>query len=141
MDTEKVIVKLISPTGDIMTADLLINDNIGGDEDTVIIEIDINQKNFSGKCDNHFGALVELRRCLEKDNIHVFCNGTAKNVYPSAMQFSMGNTRKAYKLSLGKQAFMKDMVDIFDYDQDCEFVTVNEQMRFYNDWIQSLSNR
>jgi hypothetical protein len=69
------------------------------------------------------------------------CNGAAKNVFPSSMQFSMGNTRKAYKLSYGKQAKLEDMVDIFEFEEGLEFVSVDEQLQFYNQWINSVMKR
>lgn len=100
MDTEKKVINLLFTSNVTKTADLLINENIEGDEDSIILEIDVNQNKYWGKGDNCFDALVELRRCLERENIQIMCNGAGKNVYPSPMQFSMGNTRKAYKTCL-----------------------------------------
>lgn len=76
---------------------------------------------------------------LEKYNLQIICNGSARNVYPSAMQFSMGNTRKAYQLYPGKQAAMNDLVDIFDCDENLEFTSVEKQINYFNDWIKSFS--
>lgn len=138
MDTEKKMVKLLFCNTDIKNAELFIYDNIEGDEDCVILEIDVNCKKFRGQSDNSFDALKELRECLEKEKIQIMCNGAGRNVYPSPMQFSMGNTRKAYKTYLGQQARMSDWVDIFDYKEYLEFVSINEQLKFNGEWVDSI---
>jgi hypothetical protein len=138
MDTEKKVINLLLASNDTKIVDLLIKENIEGDEDSIILEIDINQNKYWGKGDNYFDALVELRKCLERENIQIMCNGAGKNVYPSPMQYSMGNTRKAYKACLGKQARMADLVDIFDCDEGLAFVSIDEQAKFNAKWISSL---
>ncbi|EKR10514.1 hypothetical protein LEP1GSC122_3861 [Leptospira kirschneri serovar Valbuzzi str. 200702274] len=40
---------------------------------------------------------------------------------------------------MGEQAKSKDIVDIFDCDNHLEFATVDEQEKFYRDWISSLT--
>jgi hypothetical protein len=138
VDTEKKMVKLQFFRSDIREVDLFIYDNIEGDEDSVILEVDINGKKFEGHGDNCFDALKELRKCLEKEEIQIMCNGAGRNVYPSAMQFDFGNTRKAYKKHLGIQAKMSDLVDILDYSEDVEFVSIDEQLHFENEWFESF---
>lgn len=81
---------------------------------------------------------MDLRRELEKNEIQIICNGAAKNVYPSRMQLSMGTGIKAYKMYIGKQAKMSDVVNIFDCDGELEFVKIEEQSNFYNEWLRSL---
>ena len=141
MDTEKITVKLLFCNTDIRIVDLFIYDDIEGDEDSVILEIDINSNNFSGQSNNDFDALKELRKCLEKEKIQIMCNGAGRNVYPSPMQFDFGNTRKAYKKYLGQQARMSDLIDIFDYEDDLEFVSIDEQLKFQNKWSNSISKK
>jgi hypothetical protein len=138
MDTENRIINLVSAFSETKTANLRIEENIESDEDSIILEIEINQNKFCGKGDNYFDALVQLRRCLERENIQIMCNGAGKNVYPSPMQFSMGNTRKAYKTYLGKQAKMADLVDIFDCEDGMVFVSIDEQMKYNTQWISSF---
>ncbi len=72
-------------------------------------------------------------------NIQIYCNFAVRNIYPSNMQRSMGTGRTAYQLYLREQAKSKDVVDILDYDNILEFVTVDEQEKFYRDWISSLA--
>jgi len=138
MDTEKILVRLLFCKTEIKTTNLLIYDEIENDEDSVILEIDINGKKFGGQSDNYFDALKELRKYLEKENIQIMCNGAARNVYPSPMQFSMGNTRNAYKTYLGQQARMSDWIDIFDYEEGLEFVRIDEQFKFNSEWVKSF---
>ena len=54
------------------------------------------------------------------------------------MTLAMGEGRRAYKMTWGKQALMKDLVDIFDYDESLICCSVEEQNRYYMDWIRSL---
>jgi hypothetical protein len=66
------------------------------------------------------------------------CNGAAKNVYPSPMQISMGTGRFAYKQYIGKQARTEDVVDIFDCDNSLDFVGIEEQYKFHEEWCKSI---
>lgn len=88
--------------------------------------------------ENYFIILQELRIDLEKDGVDLLCNGSSVDVYPSAMQLSMGGGDKAYRLKMGFHTQMNDIVDIFDYDED-KFVkgTVAEQTEFYKRWVLS----
>ena len=53
------------------------------------------------------------------------------------MEKEFGGT-KAYKLQMGKQATLNDVVDIFDYDNGLKIGSVKEQEEFYENWIESL---
>jgi hypothetical protein len=79
--------------------------------------------------------LIGLRRELEKKNIIIMCNGGAENVYPSAMQQSMGTGRVAYKLYLGQKAKMADVVDIFEYEENLKYANIDKQINFFKKWI------
>jgi hypothetical protein len=54
------------------------------------------------------------------------------------MVISTGIGRLAYKLHLGGQAKIEDLVDIFDCVVNLKFVTINQQLTFYEDWFKSL---
>ena len=82
-------------------------------EDEINLKIEIENMVYFSKSDN----IVELRKKLELNNIYLLCNASAINVYPSLMQKEFGGT-KAYKLQMGKQATLSDVVDIFDYDSE-----------------------
>ena len=77
--------------------------------------------------DDCFSALQDIRRVLEEDGLAAYCYGSSRNVFPSGMSRSMGGGRKAYRLSLGKQGRMADLVDIFTAGPDIELVSVEEE--------------
>ena len=106
-------------------------------EGEINLEIEIERTIYFSKSDNIFDSVVELRKKLELNNIYLLCNASAINVYPSGMQKEFGGT-KAYKLQMGKQATLNDVVDIFDYDSELKIGSVKEQEEFYKNWIESL---
>ena len=106
-------------------------------EDEINLKIEIERAIYFSKSDNIFDSVVELRKKLELKNIYLLCNASAINVYPSGMQKEFGGT-KAYKLQIGKQATLSDVVDIFDYDNGLKIGSVKEQEEFYENWIESL---
>ena len=101
------------------------------------LKIEIERAIYFSKSDNIFDSVLELRKKLELNNIYLLCNASAINVYPSGMQKEFGGT-KAYKLQMGKQATLNDVVDIFDYDSELKIGSVKEQEEFYENWIESL---
>jgi len=106
-------------------------------EDEINLKIEIERAIYFSKSDNIFDSVVELRKKLELKNIYLLCNASVINVYPSGMQKEFGGT-KAYKLQMGKQATLTDVVDIFDYDNGLKIGSVKEQEEFYENWIESL---
>ena len=106
-------------------------------EDEINLKIEIERTIYFSKSDNIFDSVVELRKKLELNNIYLLCNASAINVYPSGMQKEFGGT-KAYKLQMGKQALLIDVVDIFDYDSELKIGSVKEQEEFFENWIESL---
>ena len=106
-------------------------------EDEIKLKIEIERTIYSSKSDNIFDSVVELRKKLELKNIYLLCNASVINVYPSGMQKEFGGT-KAYKLQMGKQATLSDVVDIFDYDSELKIGSVKEQEEFFESWIESF---
>ena len=106
-------------------------------ENEINLKIEIETTIYFSKSDNIFDSVVELRKKLELNNIYLLCNASAINVYPSGMQKEFGGT-KAYKLQMGKQAILIDVVDIFDYDSELKIGSVKEQEEFYKSWLESL---
>lgn len=106
-------------------------------EDEINLKIEIKRTIYFSKSDNIFDSVVELRKKLELNNIYLLCNASVINVYSSGMQKEFGGT-KAYKLQMGKQATLNDVVDIFDYDNGLKIGSVKEQEEFYENWIESL---
>ena len=106
-------------------------------EDEINLKIEIERTIYFSKSGNIFDSIVELRKKLELKNIYLLCNASVINVYPSGMQKEFGGT-KAYKLQMGKQALLIDVVDIFDYDSELKIGSVKEQEEFYKSWLESL---
>lgn len=93
---------------------------------------------FEGQADNYFDALKLLRKELEKYNYQIVCKGACRNVYPSAMILCMGEGRKAYTLREGVPAKFDDLVDIFDFHEELECVSVADQESYYDYWFDSI---
>lgn len=139
VDIEKVKVKFLRGRSNLVDGELILFEEVTNDEDVVMIEITVDEQKFSSKNDNFFLALQDMRIELERNRIQIICNGAARNIYPSAMQMSMGVGRKAYKLYKGQQARMVDVVDIFECDESLDFVSVEQQSKFYGEWIMGFS--
>ncbi|WP_208615661.1 hypothetical protein [Gottfriedia luciferensis] len=137
---EEKIIKLIFQGDKLIEVLIELYEEAPEDEDMVMLKIKLEQKERRYIGDNFFEALEKLRQDLEEENIQIICNGSALNVYPYPMALSMGSGRLAYKLSFGKQALLKDLVDIFDCDNTLNFVSILEQRNFYNDWLNSLKS-
>jgi len=86
-----------------------------------------------------FDALKKIRLNLEAKGVRILCAGARKDLFTSGMSRSMGGGRKAYLLKMGEPAKMDSLVDIFDSAPVETVGTVDEQQRFYNDWIDSIS--
>ena len=138
MNIERKVVKLLINEEKMILADLVLHEEVIDDEDMVLLELNIDSQKICYKSENFFSALQNLRKELEKKNIQIICNGTAKNIYPSSMQMSMGSGRAAYKLCIGEQARNSDAVDIFDCDEELEFVNIEEQHKYYAEWLKSI---
>ncbi len=108
------------------------------DNDVCRLVCEYRGKSIQADKDNYFDALCSIRRMLEAESLIPMCYGASLNVYPSPMAYDMGNTQKAYKLTLGKSARSSDLVDIFATGLDITPASVDEQARFYDQWIGSL---
>ncbi|MEH7515070.1 hypothetical protein V7146_20325 [Gottfriedia acidiceleris] len=138
MVKEERKIKLVSQ-GKKQSEELLeIFEEAPNNEDMVMLRIGLNGQDFCYINENFFDALLMLRQDLEEMNIQINCNGAALDVYPSPMSLSMGNGRLAYKLQTGKQAKSEDLVELFDCDFNLNFVSIDEQQRFYKEWLNSL---
>ena len=106
-------------------------------EDEINLKIEIKNVIYFSKGDNIFDSIVELRKKLESKDIYLLCNASVVNIYPSSMQKDFGGT-KAYKLQMGKQAVLADVVDIFDYNNELKIGSVEKQKKIYENWLKSL---
>lgn len=92
---------------------------------------------FAG--DDLFGALIALRREMERRGGRLLCAGARRNVYPSGMSRSMGGARQAYVLKLGEPATV--LVDIFDRADVSDVGTIDEQSAYKTRWAASLKEK
>lgn len=105
------------------------------EDDLIIISTKLNDEVITVTDDFYFIALQKIRIKLLDKEIDLKCYGAMENVYPSPM---MMNTTKGYFLRKGQQAKEKDIVDIFDYFDIKNSVSVEKQNLFYHNWIKSL---
>jgi len=138
LNYESKTIKLAMNDGKIFEGMLKLYEESPDDEEMVLIELLILGDTISFKHENFFLALQSLRQHLEDKHIQVMCNGAALNVYPSTMQLSMGTGRLAYKVKFGEPAKLKDVVDIFEFDNSLRFVKIEEQLSYHIRWSKSL---
>ena len=93
---------------------------------------------IAARATDYFEAMCQIRTQLEAEGWRPVCYGSSRNVYPSSMARDMGLGRKAYKIQLGRPAFSTDLVSIFDVGPDVQPSSVEEQKRFWLQWLGSL---
>lgn len=84
----------------------------------------------------------DFYKCLGKvradhPNVIFLCKGAKINVHPSTMSSQMSLGVKAYELTLGKQALLSDIVNIFDYEEKNLTNDPNLQEEFFLQWFWS----
>ena len=138
MSTESISIKVKLSDGSFAEGCFTLHDQIPCSPDDVQLDIVFFDRKESVVAQDFFEALVQLRKRLEPENIWLFCNGTAENVYPSAMARSMASGLEAYKLTLGKQAKTQDLDPIFVMSFELTPAKVQIQQAFYEKWLNSL---
>ncbi|GFM66073.1 hypothetical protein PSCICJ_21910 [Pseudomonas cichorii] len=105
------------------------------DPPSIKLNLEKSGKTFHGE--NLFCCFIKLRR--ELPDIKFLCKGAKKNVHPSRMSSQMSSGLMAYELEIGKQALRKDMVNIFDYEENDLTNDPDIQSEYFSNWIKSLS--
>lgn len=90
------------------------------------------------KSSNPLSALNTIREQMELEGLYPLCCGARLDVAVSGMAKGSRATRKVYKLELGKQATLEDLVDIFDPTNKEDVASLQDQQKFYQLWINSL---
>jgi len=137
MIKENIFVDLLKDNRTIIKAEMAVYEESPYNEANVLIEIRYNKKTISKESEYFFSALQDVRKELEQENIIILCNGAARNVYPSPMQMSFGGS-KAYILRRGCPTRLVDVVDIFERNDALIFTSVEEQSKYYDDWLRSI---
>ena len=130
-------VNLELPRGVIVPAKFLIWNEAPEDREMVKVSLQFNSREIASTAHDYFSAMCSIRRVLEKENGLLHCYGASRNVYPSGMCRDMGAGMKAYKMQMGSHARLSDLVCIFDTGPDISPATVDEQERFYKEWLAS----
>lgn len=84
---------------------------------------------------NYFPAYQHFRDQMLLLGYGMKCNGSRINAVQSGM---MGATDKIYLVELGRQAWMKDIVKIWEYAEIKEFPDTEQQQAFFAQWTKSL---
>lgn len=135
MPDETYNVKLIGQAGESLDAAF----DLDPDQDPCTLRLRYSGGELTATEEDFFEALCTIRRQLEGVGLRPDCYGASRDVYPSPMSRGMGGGLKAYKLRMGGQAQMADLVFIFDRGLDTEPVTVGEQEEYYRRWVKSLA--
>lgn len=90
-------------------------------------------KSYTG--DDFYECLGHLRE--DHPEIVFLCKGAKVNVHPSSMSSQMSLGAKAYELTMGKNASRKDVVDIFDYEENNLTNDPKVQQRFFKQWMEA----
>ncbi|MBP1996933.1 hypothetical protein [Paenibacillus eucommiae] len=104
MHNETIKVLLYRFNGECIKGEFFLFEESPRNQDMVLLQLQFDEQNLSSQNENFFNALLDIRTDLELMNIQIACYGAAKNVYPTTMQLSMGDGRKAYKHTLGHPA-------------------------------------
>jgi hypothetical protein len=88
-----------------------------------------------------FEALVAVRRSFEERGYRLLCAGSRPDIFASSMSRDMGGGRKINIVTMGQQADLDTLVDIFDYAGPDLVGTVEEQYAFRRKWLDSFRNR
>lgn len=93
----------------------------------------LSPKTYTGKNFYHCFGLIR------KDNplVTFFCKGSKLNVHPSSLSSQMSLGLKAYELTNGAEPSLKDVVSIFDYENENLTNSPELQREFFLQWIGS----
>ncbi|NWD71223.1 hypothetical protein HX870_26855 [Pseudomonas gingeri] len=94
---------------------------------------DIIEKTYIAE--DFYECLGKIRE--EHPEIKFLCKGSKINVRPSSMSSQMSLGIKAYELTLGKASSPRDIVDIFDYEENNLTNSREEQEAFYIQWCKT----
>ena len=114
---------------------------VSDDSDLLLLHIKAEGIRLSATAHDCFSALVDVRNQLKEIGAYPLIMGAHKKVYPSPMQRSMGDGRKAYLQRMGNPALLSDCVDIFDPCNEDDVSSVEAQEQYHNNWIAEARDR
>ncbi len=137
-EAERYPVAVIDAAGGVAVGELQVWEEAPGQAEAVLVRLVLGGESVQAVAEDCFAALVELRRGLEATGRLLVCNGSSLDVYPSGMSRSMGAGQKAYRLTMGRQALMADLVSIFETAPGVRPSRVDQQAAFFEQWLASL---
>lgn len=91
------------------------------------------RKSYTG--DDLYKCLGNIRK--DHPDVIFLCKGAKINVHPSSMSSQMSLGVKAYELTPGKRAFLDDIVNIFDHEENNLTNDPDVQKEFFLRWFWS----
>jgi hypothetical protein len=85
-----------------------------------------------------FEALIAMRRSFEERGYRLLCAGARPDIFASSVSRDMGGGRKVSIVTMGLQADLDTLVDIFDYAGPDLVGTVEEQYAYRRKWLASF---
>ncbi len=134
-DAEQFVVPLLQPDGTYFMSSVVLTESESGDCHLLMT---CEEWTLESTAEDWFDAFCAVRRDLETRELLPACYGAHLHAFPSGMSRSMGGGRQLYRLTIGKQARMNDLVGLFDAGQDVIPSTVDDQRKFFDQWIDSL---
>lgn len=138
LEADRYPVEVLGGVGGAAVGELQVWEEAPGDAGAVLVRLVLGGEAVQVVAEDCFAALVQLRRGLEATGRLLVCNGSSLDVYPSGMSRSMGVGQKAYRLTMGRQALMADLVSIFETAPGVQPSRVDEQAAFFEQWVASL---
>lgn len=106
--------------------------------ENIVLAVTIDGEEFSASNYSYLPAYQKLRDALLQKGYGIKCNGSRLNAVQSGM---MGANDNIYLAETGKQALKEDIVSIYDYADIEEFPDTLAQMRFFRNWLKSLTEK
>ncbi len=131
-------VTVISTNGASFCGEFILQEISPADENLVRLQLVVSGESFVADGESFFEALTAIRDSLEQKGLRPKCQGAREDVYPSPMILNMGLGEKAYRLTLGQQAKMADLVEIFEAAPETAPASVSDQEAYYRKWLNSL---
>jgi hypothetical protein len=139
MENDSFDIQLRAADGQTIPAQILLMD-VG--DDSCLVRLTFQAQSLERVASDYFEAFADIRNELWAVGMVPMCLGAVENVFPSPMSRQMGcGGTLAYRLTLGRQAHTKDLVEIFDPAEAEGLVAPDQQMAFYKKWIASLGRR
>lgn len=122
-----------------LVSDSLTNAAVYADEgdisDQIILNVSVGNLECISESEQYFAAYQNLRDKLLEIGFGLQCNGSRINAVQSAM---LAYAPQVYLVEMGKQALMRDLVNLWDYCEISDFPTTAQQNAYFQKWVLSL---